>query len=385
MNIIKKIHSVKEYVFSDRIQKNQTLEDLDYIDTQEFQAWVQAQSAGANAIRQELDSASNADLLNLANILAGQCEFDEAQKYIDLALDHAEANSEFTTTAFTLYLTELCNLRCSHCFIYDDIAEPFLKRSDEMSKDDIVKIAIGLRLNETNRHLFLTGGEVFARPDFEEIASELAQNGVKFGFGTNGMFPDRLENLLKNDACRNAITGIQFSIDGTQEGHEKIRGKGTFAPLVKAIKIANHFSIPINACTVLQDGNEGCVSGVQQLVSELGITNHRFQLHSQADRLMTKDIDRYKDILEKREFHQAKTSPAVPGKGCLAGIQSCIIRSNGEVEACRLSAVGNVPHLVMGNMLEHNHSIDSLLASDQAKDTLRRVGSCPGCALYCAR
>ncbi|MBO6520065.1 MAG: hypothetical protein JJ973_08465 [Rhodospirillales bacterium] len=70
---------------------------------------------------------------------------------------------------------------------------------------------------------------------------------------------------------------------------------------------------------------------------------------------------------------------------CLAGVQSAIIRSNGIVEACRLSAVGNVPHLIMGDLKEHNFKMDSLLGSDQCQEVLRKVGKCPGCALYCAR
>ncbi|MBO6786020.1 MAG: hypothetical protein JJ900_04150 [Rhodospirillales bacterium] len=151
------------------------------------------------------------------------------------------------------------------------------------------------------------------------------------------------------------------------------------------MKIVKQHGLPLNACTVIQDGNDGEVAEVQTLIRELGVDNHRFQLFSKADQLMTKDISRFENVIEEREFYQATVSPSVPGKGCLAGVQSAIIRSNGIVEACRLSAVGNVPHLIMGDLKEHNFKMDSLLGSDQCQEVLRKVGKCPGCALYCAR
>lgn len=352
---------------------------------QRFKEWARSQRAGADSIKADLENASPDQLMNLAHILAGLCEFDDAQIYVELALDRAEASNEPTTTAFTLYVTELCNLRCQHCFIYDDIAEPFLKRSDEMTVNEIVRIVDGLRLNETNRHLFLTGGEVFARKDFEEIVEGISNLDVKFSFGTNGMFPERLEKILTTPKLLKPIAGIQFSLDGARTGHENVRGKGTFDPLMKSMKIVKQHGLPLNACTVIQDGNDGEVAEVQTLIRELGVDNHRFQLFSKADQLMTKDISRFENVIEEREFYQATVSPSVPGKGCLAGVQSAIIRSNGIVEACRLSAVGNVPHLIMGDLKEHNFKMDSLLGSDQCQEVLRKVGKCPGCALYCAR
>lgn len=247
-----------------------------------------------------------------------------------------------------------------------------------------MKIISGLRLG-TDRNLFLTGGEVFARPDFEEICEGIAKKDLPFGFGTNGMFPERLKNLLSSQSVRNALTTIQFSLDGTKEEHERIRGTGTFEPLIESIRLAKESGVPINLCTVLQKENENCANGVKKLVAELGVENHRFQLFSKADNLLTENIDRYQDILVPREYYLAIRSPHVPGKGCLAGIQSCVIRSNGVVEACRLSAVGNVPHLAMGRLSDFDFNMDALLGSEQARQTLRMVGQCPGCALYCAR
>tara|TARA_R110001592_G_scaffold218168_1_gene472098 strand:+ start:244 stop:843 length:600 start_codon:yes stop_codon:yes gene_type:complete len=199
------------------------------------------------------------------------------------------------------------------------------------------------------------------------------------------MFPDRLAKILGNPHLLNSISGIQFSLDGGKVGHENIRGKGTWEPMIQSMKIVKRHGLPVNACTDIQDGNDEEIEQVQALVEELGIDNHRFQLFSKADRLMTKDIERFEHVIEERKFYQATISPAVPGKRCLAGIQSCVIRSNGIIEACRLSAVGNVPHLIMGDLKYHDFAMDSLLASDKCQDVLRKVGECPGCALYCAR
>lgn len=354
-------------------------------ESEAFKSWYDAQCAGAQAIQQDLDNASFADLQNLAHILSGLCKFDKSQEIIDILLDRVEKSNDFTTRSFTLYITERCNLHCRHCFIYDGIAEPFIKKNSELNFKTLMKIIQGLGLKKDGRNLFLSGGEVFVRPDFEQIAYGIVEKGVRFAFGTNGMFPERLDRLLSDPDIRKGISNIQFSLDGGKNEHERIRGKGTFGPLVESIKIVKRYDLPVSVCTVLQKENENCVKNVEMLIRKLGIDNHRFQLYSQADRLLTHDIDRYRDHLEVREYHLAKRSKALPGKGCIAGIQSCIIRSNGIVEACRLSAVGNVPHLVMGDLREYDFNMDALLASDQSRKTLRQVGTCPGCALFCAR
>lgn len=47
------------------------------------------------------------------------------------------------------------------------------------------------------------------------------------------------------------------------------------------------------------------------------------------------------------------------------------IRWNGVDEVCRMFIVGTVPHLILGDLKKHNFDMDSLLASAQARQTLR--------------
>jgi MoaA/NifB/PqqE/SkfB family radical SAM enzyme len=351
-----------------------------------FQGWRETLDIREAALKEIIaqnseDKASR--LIELSDVYANKLDFNKAQENIDEALRISRAKGADTVRSFTYFITELCNLRCEHCFIYDEVAGPFLKRSDELKTENVIKIIKNIK-KSPQRNVFLSGGEVFARPDFEEIVCELTNDGVRFAFGTNGMFPKRLDDILSRQQVRDCLDNVQFSIDGTKEAHERVRGKDTFEPLMEAIKIAKSHGISINATTVIQEHNADDMEAFRDFIKELGIT-HRFQLHAKGTRLHTPDLKRWHKFIGTGEFHMASLHPLIPGTGCLAGIQTASIRSNGVVEACRMSVVANVPKLIMGDLKDHDFDIDKLLRSNMAQGTQNVVRECRGCALYCGR
>lgn len=340
----------------------------------------------ANLERAVEANGPTADLmLDLADVLGNLLMFRSAQMHVDEALRLAKVSGIDPMRSFTFYVTELCNLRCQHCFIYDEFSEGYVPRSGELSGADIVDIVRKLAIPGSNRNVFFSGGEVFARRDIETVFRGVADLGFRFAFGTNGTFPERLAGLLADDVVRSRLANVQLSLDGTEAAHERVRGKGTFAPLMESIRIVQSHGVPVNLVTVLQDGNCEDVDNIKALVAQLGPVNHRFQLHAKDRTLRTPDAGRFKDLIDIREFHMATKSPTVPGSGCTSGIRTCSIRSNGVVEACRMSVVGNVAHLVLGNLCDYDLDMNLLLASDEARETRGRIPSCIGCALYCGR
>lgn len=117
-------------------------------------------------------------------------------------------------------VNNVCNLHCTHCYWW-------LNRKDEekdMSVDDWRKI-----INEVfnKQHIFVTtlvGGEPTLRPDIIETFCELMPQRICVV--TNATFP-----LKRYD-------GLYFywvSLDGTEEVHDRIRGKGSYAKTKKNV------------------------------------------------------------------------------------------------------------------------------------------------------
>ena len=141
----------------------------------------------------------------------------------------------------TVELTNTCNLHCTYCLRDDDALhhEPAnfipVKFFESLLKQ--AKQAIGIA------EVTFTGGEPTLHPQFSEILSLVAANGLKTSFVTNGWNFERLWPKLV--AHRNAVTHVAFSIDGpTREDHDKWRGDGSFVRVVRAFSLCFAGEVP---------------------------------------------------------------------------------------------------------------------------------------------
>jgi len=123
------------------------------------------------------------------------------------------------------FVTEVCNLRCSHCF--DFFYEEGPKRKPfELTLDEIDRMTRTL-----GELLFLlpTGGEPFLRADLPQII-ELYYRNCRLrnvGMPTNGSLTDRVvagvEEILAR--CPELHFGLDISIDGIGTDHDTIRAQ----------------------------------------------------------------------------------------------------------------------------------------------------------------
>jgi MoaA/NifB/PqqE/SkfB family radical SAM enzyme len=123
------------------------------------------------------------------------------------------------------FVTEVCNLRCSHCFDFFYEEGP-KRRPFELSVEEIDQMTRSL-----GELLFLlpTGGEPFLRPDLPQIV-ELYYNNChlrNMGMPTNGSLTERVvsgvEEILTR--CPQLHFGLDISIDGIGPDHDAIRAK----------------------------------------------------------------------------------------------------------------------------------------------------------------
>jgi len=130
----------------------------------------------------------------------------------------------------TLYLNNICNLKCSFCEIGQrNKAKRISEKGASLSKEEIDKL-INLCLRTKIKSIYVTGGEPFLSKNLWYLLEKCYKNKIIVeDITTNGTLLNRLEKQEIN-LLNNVVLNIIISIDSADErGHDKSRGViGTF-------------------------------------------------------------------------------------------------------------------------------------------------------------
>ncbi|WP_018680218.1 radical SAM protein [Actinokineospora enzanensis] len=123
-----------------------------------------------------------------------------------------------------LQLTYRCNLRCSHCYQWNEQGF-FRDFSPQRQRTELGVEIVESLLSTTRAKLFLWGGEPMMHSRFRDIADLLVRYPRTVTMCTNGLlFKRHLDDLLRIGEHLNLLV----SLDGLGADHEALRGKGTF-------------------------------------------------------------------------------------------------------------------------------------------------------------
>ena len=122
-------------------------------------------------------------------------------------------------------LTYWCQYRCKTCNIWQR------KPTDELTTDEVISF---VRENPHVSWADLTGGEIFLRPDIDDILAAVVSGWRRLAllhFPTNGFLTDRIVRSVERIAGRGpAMTVVTVSLDGDEKTNDEIRGiKGGFS------------------------------------------------------------------------------------------------------------------------------------------------------------
>jgi radical SAM protein with 4Fe4S-binding SPASM domain len=140
-----------------------------------------------------------------------------------------------------LQITDRCNLRCRHCYIGEG-------HHQDLSMDQIHR---GLKEFEEIQglRLLLSGGEPLLHSHFWEINDVLRSYGFRSVLLSNGT------QITREKARRLQVHEVQLSLDGMEEGHESLRGKGTFEQVLNAIDHLQEANIQVSVATMIHKKN----------------------------------------------------------------------------------------------------------------------------------
>jgi radical SAM protein with 4Fe4S-binding SPASM domain len=156
-----------------------------------------------------------------------------------------------------LQITDRCNLRCKHCYIGQ-------RKDNELSVCRIRKILHEFEEIQGLRVL-ITGGEPLTHSRFAEINGMLPQFLIRKILFTNGLLLSK--KILKNLN----VDEIQISIDGLENAHDSLRGRGTFKKAIEAVKSSINSGFEVSVSTMVHPVNLGDFDEMEALFKGLGI------------------------------------------------------------------------------------------------------------------
>ena len=203
-------------------------------------------------------------------------------------------------------LTNRCNLACDHCFTGRHGG------NDDISMDVIDNVLSDAKDHDFD-HLSFTGGDPTVHPQFPEIIRRVAESGYKFSFVTNGWNFTTVWPRIRQ--YREALSVITFSVDGGNEAsHDRLRGKGSFRRVMKAISMAHFEEVPFSFNMVLTAHNKSEVGDLVELATDLGARGARFGhlMPSMITTIQGADLTPAERKEVEAEIHQMRRSARIP-------------------------------------------------------------------------
>lgn len=169
-----------------------------------------------------------------------------------------------------LKITSDCNLRCRHCFYYND-KNAFNSENDFLTNDlsNLVKFLV------EELHIIsivITGGEPFLQKDIFQILKYLKSKNVTIQIQTNAtLITEEIASELAS-ILNPKYDNIQTSLEGaTAITHDKIRGKGSFEKTINGIEhlISKNFNVAVSYTITSENIEE--VPLLYKLFKDLGV------------------------------------------------------------------------------------------------------------------
>jgi MoaA/NifB/PqqE/SkfB family radical SAM enzyme/ubiquinone/menaquinone biosynthesis C-methylase UbiE len=164
------------------------------------------------------------------------------------------------------HLTNRCNQACRHCLFASSPADGAELESPRVKEIASEAIALGCRV------FVLTGGEPLVYPDFTEVVDFFLQfDQVHVVVLTNALLlKDYAAALARWPASR---FHLQVSLDGLEENHDRLRGRGAFAELMENLRWlkAQGQTCTLSMCVTLANYTD--LPALVDLAGEVGAAN----------------------------------------------------------------------------------------------------------------
>jgi MoaA/NifB/PqqE/SkfB family radical SAM enzyme len=145
------------------------------------------------------------------------------RRHVKLSLQATRQQPDETPPFLILFINSICNLKCEHCFYWQN-----LNRRDDLTFDEILALSRELGPVE---NLNLSGGEPFLRRELAAVVRQFVEhNGTRqIYIPTNGWYTEKTVNSVREALADSRIWYFvcELSLDGTRDYHDRFRGAKT--------------------------------------------------------------------------------------------------------------------------------------------------------------
>ena len=215
-----------------------------------------------------------------------------------------------------LHVTSNCQLRCKHCY-WRNYTYPDTNTTNEIPLEIIENICSDFLNTEfplKGYAIYLSGGEPLLYSKFEQLCNLIREFQGHVRLSTNGILvPKYIDVFDKND-------GIQVSIDGDRETHDRIRGKGSYDKAIKALECLKEHRINHSIGFALCKLNFHCIDHILALCKKYECNALNFGMY-QTFKKPNKTV-RFTEWLKAKEYvsKYVKTHVKCVETECVAGI-----------------------------------------------------------------
>ena len=226
-------------------------------------------------------------------------------------------------------ITDRCNLRCRHCYIGDGLHQdlPLEKIFKVLKEFEEIQ---GLRL-------LLSGGEPLLHPHFWKINEVLREYPFRSILLSNGTL------ISKETAKKLRVHEVQVSLDGMKEGHESIRGEGTFEKVLQAVDHLQDVNIRVSIATMIHRKNLKEFNGLASFIQSKKIEEWNVDIPCVAGR-MEENRNLWVEPSEAGRFLRYGYGGGLHSseKNATCGAHLCAILAYGHVAKCGLFSQASV-------------------------------------------
>lgn len=240
--------------------------------------------------------------------------------------------------------TNLCNLRCRHCY------QNAGRKTPQLSLTERLRVIDELEENFVPTLAF-SGGEPLCDPEFFTVARYAAEKEIYLSVATNG-------TLLTEDMCKklrdHGIQYVEISLESSNpEYHDRFRGiPGLWERTVKGIENAVRAGLFVGVAPTVTRGNFRDLPALYRFVQELGV--HRFYVFNfiptgRGREILDEDLSPEEreemleflyDCLMERKIQVFSTSPQFGRKCVEKNPEGVVITGHYSVSEGKLARVG---------------------------------------------
>lgn len=234
--------------------------------------------------------------------------------------------------SFQWHITDECDQRCKHCYIFSGEGCRQLKSMTYTQMQDVIANCEDFcKVYHRLPYFYITGGDPILHPDFWKLLVLLKSKNIPFTLMGNPFhLNDEICRMLKACGCEK----YQMSLDGMEKTHDWFRKPGSFAETIEKIGCLNRAGIKSIIMSTVSKTN---IEEIPDIID--AVVQAKYKAYEAAG---CKTYFNKKDhlwMLYEYETGQFKL-PSVTEKGMIYGGCNCgnchiTISSNGDVMACR--------------------------------------------------